>query len=97
MPRKLLTDAFVAGDRCLPRKGDNRIEWWDAGCVGLALRVSANGHRSYIVVTRYPGNKHPARRSIDRLVGPPRDLEHAREICRERGSARPLPERSSGQ
>jgi hypothetical protein len=27
MPRKLLTDAFVAGDRCLPRKGDNRIEW----------------------------------------------------------------------
>jgi integrase len=77
----MLTDTFVNSPRCVPKTG--RVEWWDKRETGLALRVSANAHRSYIVVTRYPHSKQPARRSIDRLVGPPRDVEHAREICRE--------------
>ena len=81
MPRITLTDAFVNSPRCVPKSG--RVEWFDKRETGLALRVSSTGHRSYVVITRYPHHPQPTRRSIDKLIGPPRDVEHAREIARE--------------
>ena len=54
MPKKVLTD--LACERIKPpEKG--RIEYSDAACAGLALRVSANGHKAWCLYYRL-GGKH---------------------------------------
>ena len=46
-------------------------------CPGLRLRISANGHRAFVLVTRYPGSAHPTRRTLGRY--PILTLKAARE------------------
>jgi hypothetical protein len=60
---KVLTARFVASKQAVPTLG--RKDWPDAVVPGLALRVSANGHRSYVLVARYPLHpKNPTRRAL---------------------------------
>lgn len=56
--KKALTDR---GIRALPSaaKGKRRLVW-DALVPGLAVRVTDKGQRSFVLVTRYPGSRHPA-------------------------------------
>jgi integrase len=60
--KKALTDR---GIRALPSaaKGKRRLVW-DALVPGLAVRVTDKGQRSFVLVTRYPGSRHPAPRSL---------------------------------
>jgi integrase len=60
--KKALTDR---GIRALPppAKGKRRLVW-DALVPGLAVRVTDRGQRSFVLVTRYPGSRHPAPRSV---------------------------------
>ena len=58
-----------------------RAEYLDALMPGMALRVSDKGHRSYVLIARFPLHpKHPARRTIGQ-VGPV-TLDEARETAR---------------
>jgi hypothetical protein len=52
MPRKRLTDLFVAGVTP-PREG--RVEYFDAAFAGLALRVTDHGRRSWSLHFRIGG------------------------------------------
>jgi len=63
MPRKALTDRFVASKTIIPVAG--RADYLDALVPGLALRVTAKGHRSFVLVARYPANpRNPTRRAL---------------------------------
>jgi integrase len=75
-----LTDRFIASPKRVPPAG--RVDYQDAQVPGLALRVTAAGHRSYVLVARYPMHpKHPTRRAIgDHGVI---TLENARDTARE--------------
>jgi integrase len=58
-----LTARFVASKQAVPARG--RKDWPDAVVPGLSLRVSANGHRSYVLVARYPLHpRNPTRRAL---------------------------------
>jgi len=37
---------------------------WDATVQGFAVRVTDTGTKSFVLVTRYPGDKHPTPRAI---------------------------------
>jgi integrase len=67
MPKRELTDAFIQSDQSVPKSG--RIEWYDTRATGLCLRISSNGHKSLVFVTRYPGHTAPSRRRIARVNG----------------------------
>jgi integrase len=60
--KKPLTDR---GIRALPPAPLGK-RWlvWDALVPGLAVRVTDSGKRSFVLVTRYPGARHPAPRSL---------------------------------
>ena len=63
MAKSSLTDRFIASPKRVPKKG--RKDWPDALVPGLALRVTAAGHRSFVLVARYPLHpKHPTRRAL---------------------------------
>lgn len=47
-----------------PATPGSRYEIFDAVVPGLAVRVTATGSRSFVLVSRYPGSKHPTRRRI---------------------------------
>lgn len=75
--RKALTARFVDSDKAVPPTG--RRDWRDLIVPGLSLRVSANGHRSYVLVARFPLHpKHPTRRALGKGL----TLEQAREKAR---------------
>ena len=77
--KKPLTDRAI---RALPptAKGKRRLVW-DAIVPGLAVRVTDRGQRSFVLVTRYPGSRHPAPRALG-TVGAIL-LEDARSKARE--------------
>ena len=54
MARITLTDRFVGSDKRRPRKG--RVDYPDALVPGLALRVTDVGHKSFVLIARYPLN-----------------------------------------
>jgi integrase len=58
-----------------------RYEIADSEVRGLHVRVSPHGTKSFVLVTRYPGAKHPARRSLG-IYGDV-TLAEAREKARE--------------
>jgi integrase len=60
--RKVLTDRALKALR--PAAAGARYEIFDAVVPGLAVRVTATGSRSFVLVSRYPGSKHPTRRAI---------------------------------
>jgi integrase len=58
-----LTDRFIASDKRTPSTG--RKDYQDSGVPGLALRVTSAGHKSFVLVARYPRNpKNPTRRAL---------------------------------
>jgi integrase len=62
LAKKPLTDRTIKAVKpALPGK---RTLLWDAIVPGLALRVTDSGKRSFVLVTRYPGSKHPAPRRL---------------------------------
>ncbi len=79
MARSVLTDRFIDSEKRIPAKG--RADYPDALVPGLSLRVTEAGHRSFVLIARYPLNpKNPTRRALgDRRKLP---LEKAREKAR---------------
>ena len=62
LAKKPLTDRAIKAVKPAPL--GKRTLLWDAIVPGLALRVTDSGKRSFVLVTRYPGSKHPAPRSL---------------------------------
>ena len=60
--KKPLTDRAIQGLKPAP-PGKRRLVW-DAIVPGLACRVTDQGAKSFVLVTRYPGAPHPAPRSL---------------------------------
>jgi integrase len=78
MIRKELTDKYIKGLKLDPGK---RYQVHDVIVPPLAVRVTENGVKSFILVKRYPGSKQPARRVLGQVgvLG----LADAREMARE--------------
>jgi integrase len=82
--RITLTDRFIkskkranAGDR----QPGARDDYWDAIVPGLAVRVTERGHKSFVLVARYPANpKNPTRRALGDCGA--LSLEQARDKAR---------------
>jgi hypothetical protein len=81
MAKVLLTDRYIKSAARVPASG--RADYHDALVPGLALRVSATGNRSFVLVARYPGNprRNPTRRAIGEYGAI--DLDGARTTARE--------------
>jgi integrase len=62
MPKKLLTDRAVMNLK--PPRNGQRFIVQDIAVPGLAVRITPNGHRAYILGARFPGSKHFVRRVI---------------------------------
>lgn len=63
MARVILTDRFISSPKRVPARG--RTDYPDALVPGLALRVTSAGHRSFVLITRYPMNpRNPTRRAL---------------------------------
>jgi integrase len=61
--RENLTDRFVNSRK--PAPDGQRHDYSDAIVPGLALRVTDRGHKSFVLITRYPSNpKNPTRRAL---------------------------------
>ena len=66
MSRRIqLTDKFIESASLIP-KTENRVEVRDVLVPGLRLRVSANGHKAFVLCTRYPGATNATRRALGR-------------------------------
>lgn len=80
MARVALTDRFIASPQRVPASG--RVDYPDALVPGLALRVTSAGHRSFVLIARYPMNpKNPTRRAIGDMGAI--TLDNARDTARE--------------
>ncbi|MFZ0116208.1 MAG: integrase, partial [Xanthobacteraceae bacterium] len=62
MPKRTLTDRLLRTLK--PAKPGQRYEIMDAIVPGLAIRVTDTGKRTFVLITRYPGAVHPARRAL---------------------------------
>jgi integrase len=60
--KKPLTDRAIRG--LGPAPGGKRRIVWDAIVPGLGVRVTDQGSKSFVLVTRYPGSASPAPRSL---------------------------------
>jgi integrase len=78
-PKKPLTDRGIRAIKPAP-KGKRQLVW-DALVPGFAVRVTGNGSKSFVMVTRYPGSPNPTPRAIG-TVGAI-SLEDARTQARE--------------
>jgi integrase len=68
-PKKLkLTDRSIQAARP-PRAGDQAIVY-DTHAPGMALRTMASGHKSFVMVARFPPSTNPTRRSLGSYAGP---------------------------
>src|SRR5260370_10912513 len=77
--RQNLTDRFINSRK--PAPTGQRDEYGDAIVPGLALRVTDRGHKSFVLVTRYPSNpKNPTRRALGEVGAI--TLEEARQKAR---------------
>src|SRR5262249_29960930 len=79
LAKKPLTDRAIKAAK--PAPTGKRTLLWDAIVPGLALRVTDSGKRSFVLVTRYPGSKQPAPRSLG-AVGVI-SLSNARALARQ--------------
>ncbi len=79
MARTVLTDRFIKSRK--PATVGARDDYADAIVPGLALRVTERGHRSFVLVARYPTNpKNPTRRALGEYGAI--TLDEARERAR---------------
>jgi integrase len=62
IPKKRLTDRAIG--TLLPAPKGKRLLLWDATIPGFAVRVTDTGAKSFVLVTRYPSDKHPTPRAI---------------------------------
>jgi integrase len=77
--RKNLTDAFVKSRK--PAPPGQRLDYADAIVPGLALRVTDRGHKSFVLIARYPLQpKNPTRRALGNYGAI--SLEQARQKAR---------------
>ncbi len=79
MQKRNLTDKGIQALKA-SAPGQRRIVW-DALVPNLGLRISDQGHKSFVLVTRYPGQIHPASRSLGQYGKI--SLEDARKLARE--------------
>jgi len=80
MAKVTLSDRFITSPKRIPETG--RVDYPDALVPGLALRVTAAGHRSFVLIARYPMKpKNPTRRALGDYGE--LSLEKAREQARE--------------
>jgi len=81
MAKVALTDKFIASEKRVPQTG--RTDYHDAIVPGLALRVTTTGHRSFVLIARYPSSpkNNPTRRAIGEYGAV--TLESAREKARD--------------
>jgi hypothetical protein len=79
MQKRNLTDKGIQALR--PSDVGQRRIIWDALVPNLGLRISDKGHKSFVLVTRYPGQVNPASRSLGQYGKI--SLEEAREKARE--------------
>lgn len=77
--KKLLTPKGI--DALKPPPNGKRMDVMDSIVPGFGVRVTDSGHKSFILLARYPGSDNPTRRSIGRVGA--LDLADAREIARE--------------
>src|ERR1700758_2596176 len=78
--RQTLTDRFITTRK--PASAGRRDEYQDSIVPGLALRVTDRGHKSFVLVARYPSHpKNPTRRVLGDAGAI--TLEQARERARE--------------
>jgi len=59
--RRLTDRTLQALKRAEPGK---RYEVMDSEVRGLGVRVNDRGRKTFILIARYPGSRHPARRSL---------------------------------
>jgi hypothetical protein len=77
--RQNLTDRFINSRK--PAPAGKRFDYPDAIAPGLSLRVTDRGHKSFVLVTRYPSNPlHPTRRALGDVGAI--TLEQARQKAR---------------
>jgi integrase len=80
LTRTNLTDRFIRSRQ--PAPPGHRNEYQDAIVPGLALRVTDTGHKSFVLVARFPTNpKNPTRRAIGSCGAV--SLEAARDRARQ--------------
>lgn len=75
--RKRLTTKSIAA---LTENG-TRYDVWDAIVPGLAVRVTERGHKSFVLMARFPGGKNPTRRRLAKVGS--LTLEGARDRARK--------------
>ncbi len=80
MKRQNLTDRTIRSLR--PDPSGRRYEVMDSVVPGFGVRVSRTGKLTFILFTRYPGSKHPARRELGHY-GVDTTLEKARDKARD--------------
>jgi integrase len=78
LAKKPLTDRTIAALKPAPT-GKRRLVW-DAVVPGLGVRVTDRGVRTFVLVKRFPGSRHPAIRSLG-VVGAI-SLAQARDTAR---------------
>jgi integrase len=77
--RQILTDRFIKSRK--KAATGKRNDYHDALVPGLALRVTDRGHKSFVLLTRYPSSpEHPTRRSLGDVGAI--TLEQARQKAR---------------
>ncbi len=64
MTKMTLSDKFIQSPKRVPSSG--RVDFHDALAPGLALRVTNTGHRSFVLIARYPTSPkgNPTRRAL---------------------------------
>jgi integrase len=60
--RRLLSDTFVRALQ--PAPAGKRHDYWDTKVPGFGVRTTDRGAKSYVLYTRYPPSKSPARRAL---------------------------------
>lgn len=65
-----------------PAKSGTRYDVFDAEVRGLGVRVTGNGTKTFVLLTRFPGSDNPTRRALGEY-GSSLTLEKAREKARD--------------
>jgi integrase len=76
--RKQITDRLLRALK--PARPGQRYEIMDTLVPNFGIRLTERGHKSFVLITRYPGDKYPARRAIGEYGKV--SLEQARTIAR---------------
>ena len=64
MAKRVLNDRIIQAQKRKPVAPGKRREIWDALVPGMGLRTTDKGAVSFVLATRFPGAKNPARRTL---------------------------------